>query len=338
MKIRIALGLTGVLIAAPALADLTVGQNLGTLGAGTISLTGDTSGLLNNCDYYDGPVGAPFLESGPEYVYQFTLASTMIIEINQNLTVAPDHDHFLLDSLVTTWDGTYNRSNNSLGFVDESGLLGQFDAGTYFLSVDGYNGDEGAYDFDLILAEPPEPPEYLLLEDFNAGIPANWTILDNIPGGGPFVWMTNDVAGRENYAGGDGLCADADSDEFGASGTPYDTSLITPEFMVPADAEFMFTAAYNDLGAGGDTAEVNVTTDGGTTWTNLLTWDEDHDPAGPGELVNIDFGGYAGETAQVEFRYYGGGWDWYFQVDNVGLTPEPASLMLLALGALLRRR
>jgi hypothetical protein len=52
---------------------------------------------------------------------------------------------------------------------------------------------------------------------------------------------------------------------------------------------------------------------------NLLTWMEDHDPYGPGEAVAIDISGFAGATAQVEFRYYGDSWDWYVEVDDVGV-------------------
>ena len=182
------------------------------------------------------------------------------------------------------------------------------------------------------------PPQYVWFEDFNAGIPGAWTITDNL-GNSPFVWTTNDVAGRTNYAGGDGLCADADADAFGSSGVPYDTSLISPSFEVPADGTLEFDAAYNDLTAGGnDIAEVNILTATGST--NLIYWDEDHDAYGPGEHVSVDLSPYAGQQAQIEFRYYGGGWDWYFEVDNVGVIPEPASLALLAFGglALLRRR
>ena len=59
-----------------------------------------------------------------------------------------------------------------------------------------------------------------------------------------------------------------------------------------------------------------------------------------GQAVQLDIGAYAGETAQVGFRYAGDGWNWWAQVDNVGVTPEPGTLALLAVGAMgvIRRR
>jgi hypothetical protein len=49
---------------------------------------------------------------------------------------------------------------------------------------------------------------------------------------------------------------------------------------------------------------------------------EDHDAYGPGEDVAIDLSGFAGNTAQIEFRYAGDSWDWWYEVDNVVVTGE----------------
>jgi hypothetical protein len=153
----------------------------------------------------------------------------------------------------------------------------------------------------------------LVAADFNAGLPTGWTVT-----GGPFTWVTNDVTGRTNYAGGDGLCMDGDSDYYNSGGAAYDTSLITPEFDVLPGAMLEFDAAYNYLST--EQFEVNITTDGGMNWTNLLTWMEDHDAYGPGEHVTLDLGAFSGNMAQVAFRYVGTGWDWWVEVDNVLIT------------------
>ena len=155
----------------------------------------------------------------------------------------------------------------------------------------------------------------VLSEDFNAGIPAGWTITDDAGAG--WQWELNTTTGRINYAGGDGTCMDADADW--AYAYPYDTSLITPEIAIPAGAVLEYIAAYNYLGTG-EAAEVNISTDGGVSWTNLLTWMEDHDAYGPGEAVSLDLSAYAGSTAHIAFRYYGDSWDWYYEVDNVAIV------------------
>ena len=148
--------------------------------------------------------------------------------------------------------------------------------------------------------------------DFNTGLPADWTVVDDV---GNFIWVTNDVSGRTNYAGGDGLCMVSDADEYSGSGLDYDTSLITPAFSVLSGCTLEFDSAYNYLSS--EQAEVNITINGGTSWINLLTWMEDHDAYGPGEHVVLDLSAYVGETAQIAFRHVGNGWDWYYEVDNV---------------------
>jgi hypothetical protein len=141
------------LLAVTAVADLGVNQSLGTLAPGTIRLTGNTTGFANNADKYDG-LGMPtYLESGTEYVYSFTLASTMQLSIpTQYQSGTPDNDQYILNSLTTTYDGTYNHAVGGVGFVDETGSFRAYGPGTYYLSVDGYNGAAGAYDFDLAAA------------------------------------------------------------------------------------------------------------------------------------------------------------------------------------------
>ncbi|MGD8452448.1 MAG: hypothetical protein PVJ57_11565 [Phycisphaerae bacterium] len=141
--------IAGLFLAGVSYADLNLDSDLGTLGVGDYNLTGTTAGMPNNCDYYDG---CSYNESLGEYVYSFTITSTMQISLTSNSSGNPDHDQFLLDSLVTYNDGTYNRSANMLNYVDESGAFGRFEAGTYYLSVDTYySTPEGPYDITLSL-------------------------------------------------------------------------------------------------------------------------------------------------------------------------------------------
>jgi hypothetical protein len=90
-------------------------------------------------------------------------------------------------------------------------------------------------------------------EDFNAGIPAGWTRTDNAGAG--WTWELNTTTGRMNYAGGDGTCMCGDCDFWYSY--PYDLSLITPEFLVPAGGTLQFIAAYNYLGTG-EAFQVNI--------------------------------------------------------------------------------
>ena len=93
----------------------------------------------------------------------------------------------------------------------------------------------------------------VFFEDFNSGMPGDWTLLDRAGNG--FYWTLNSLTGRTNYAGGDGDCAIADQDDYWDY--PYDTSLITPWFVVPDGGTLEFIAAYNYLGSG-EAFEVNI--------------------------------------------------------------------------------
>jgi len=159
MTRRVIMGIAVLLLSAGvASADLTVNYDLGTLAYGsTTTLTGDTTGMVNNCDYYGV---ASWIESGPEFVYQFTLLENSILSIPTNAYDGIDHDQFLLDGL-TTYESEGAWYTDGLAFVDETGTFdGIWGPGTYYLSVDGYNGAEGTFNFDLFVEQyaAPEPP------------------------------------------------------------------------------------------------------------------------------------------------------------------------------------
>lgn len=155
-------------------------------------------------------------------------------------------------------------------------------------------------------------------EDFEDTFPpTDWTVVNY---GGTDVWQRNDVWSRPNYAGGMGYCADADSDAIG-SGTTMDTGLRTPEFDLTEglSAQLEFDHSYNDIG-GADYAQVRVSTDGGTSWTQIAFYNEDHSALGPGEHITLSLNAFLGEASVIiEFRYGAATWDWWWEVDNVNV-------------------
>lgn len=147
----------------------------------------------------------------------------------------------------------------------------------------------------------------VLFEKFEAGIPGTWTVIDN-SSGSCGVWQSNDAGGRGNLTGGSGGFAIVDSDYEGCA----DTALITPSFDIPLNAHLTFDTDYNHLA---DVAAVDITTDGGGTWINLLHWEEDH--RGPLK-VDIDLSAYSGETVQIRFVNVADQ-DLWWELDNVRL-------------------
>jgi hypothetical protein len=170
-------------------------------------------------------------------------------------------------------------------------------------------------------------------EGFENGVPpAGWSIQTNEPNGPQ--WSTIAGCGETgNFTNGSGEAACVSSDIFGAA--EMDTSLVTPMFDLTGfgTASLSYTANYQNF-ANLDFLNVDISADGGATWTTLLSWNEDHGAfrAQPGENVSIDLSAYAGQSGlMLRYRYYDpntGDWNWYAQVDNVGLTcgqvgPEP---------------
>lgn len=166
-------------------------------------------------------------------------------------------------------------------------------------------------------------------EAFDSGIPASWSVVNNAMGGP--VWTNLAGCGEAgNYTNGGGDAACVSSDVFGAG--EFDTELRTPVIDLSAytaPAGLTFNVNYQNF-ANSDFFEVDVSTNGAAgPWTNLLTWNEDHGAfrATPGEAVNLDISSVAGQ-ANVMFRFHyfdpnTGDYDWYAQVDNVGMSATP---------------
>jgi hypothetical protein len=162
----------------------------------------------------------------------------------------------------------------------------------------------------------------VLDEDFNAGIPADWTVVDD--DGSGVIWDTNVYWGDPNWTGGDGMCAEASSDNFGTAS--YDTSMYTPVMDLSAGFNQTLSCLVNFQNfAGYDYFYIDVSFDAGMNWSNLLTWNEDHGTfhGAPGELVVLDLGGGTA-TTQLRFRWYDPvpHWNWEVQVDDVLVTME----------------
>ena len=161
--------------------------------------------------------------------------------------------------------------------------------------------------------------------DFDAGLPVDWTVINNEPSGPQWGNLASCGEGG-NYTNGALDAACASSDVFGSA--EFDTELRTPTFSTlgQASVTLTFTSNYQNF-ANLDFLDVGVSVDGGAGWTTVLSWNEDHGAfrATPGEDVNLDISAEAADQANVIVRwhYYDpntGDYDWYAQVDDVAVT------------------
>jgi N-acetylneuraminic acid mutarotase len=143
--------------------------------------------------------------------------------------------------------------------------------------------------------------------------PSGWTVANATANGG---WGFDDPHPRGNNTGGSGGFAMIDSDQLG-SGKAEDTTLTTPvtDFSGTANPDLSFDTDYKGFTNG--YADVDVTVDGGATWTNL--WHHSTDSVTGPAHVDLAMPQAAGKSAtQVRFHYVGT-WAYWWELDNVFL-------------------
>ncbi|HET9048340.1 MAG TPA: GEVED domain-containing protein [Chiayiivirga sp.] len=159
-------------------------------------------------------------------------------------------------------------------------------------------------------------------EGFDSVPPAAWTIETGQPAGPQ--WVLNSDLGYGNWTNGTGTAATVSSDDL--PGT-YDTSLVSPSFDLTGMtwATLNYSANFQYY-SGVEAFDVDITTDDGLNWTNVLSWvATGHGGLGntPGEDVSIDLSPWAGQAGlKLRWRYHTaevGAWDYYAQIDDVGL-------------------
>jgi Carboxypeptidase regulatory-like domain/Subtilase family len=156
--------------------------------------------------------------------------------------------------------------------------------------------------------------------------PADWTTTTNRS----LLWRFDDPGGRGNLTGGSDGFAIVDSD-FANPSLFQDTSLVSPSWDL-SELTHPALAFHTDyFGMSNSRATVELSTDGGTTWTQL--WIHQTDSVRGPSLQTIDLSPWAGQpSVQMRFRYQGYA-TWWWEVDNVTLgerssAPQPGGLLV----------
>ena len=155
-----------------------------------------------------------------------------------------------------------------------------------------------------------------LQEDFNAEIPATWTVDDGGAATGD-SWISGQQGGGNSLDGTNGAIVDSDAN---GNGTELIETLTSPIFdTTGAVALFLdFDQFYNDLttGAGSDSGIVEVFD--GTDWIEILNQDADTGTFATPDQQHIDITAYSNAAMQIRFLYNdGNAWAWYWFVDNI---------------------
>jgi hypothetical protein len=181
--------------------------------------------------------------------------------------------------------------------------------------------DNTALDFRIDMKR-----ERLLYARFNDGLPEGWQVWDNAGEG--LEWDSCSEYGMDNWTGGGGDCFGVDT-EYQAGAVPFDTELWSPPIDLTGYTKvgLKYYANYQNYG-GADYLDLDISTDGGLTWNNLSSWNEDHGGfmSLPGQTVTVNLDAYVGEEIILRWHYYDPYEyyeDWYVQVDEVIITAEP---------------
>jgi hypothetical protein len=201
--------------------------------------------------------------------------------------------------------------NNAPNFAFH--LSGAAACGTVIPFTVHFTSDQGTWDRDFSITTTPAALSTMLNENFESWPLTGWII----GGAGPCLWDDNVLVGRANYTGAAGDCADADADKCGEA---IDTTLATPAFSLAgvSTAKLEFNLAWFDY-YGTSYGDVDITTDGGTNWTNLA----ELTPADTGIAgrATIDLTSFVGNPAcQIQFHYITNAWELLWEVDDVTIS------------------
>jgi hypothetical protein len=143
-----------------------------------------------------------------------------------------------------------------------------------------------------------------------ATAPAGWTV-DN--GTGTAGWTFTDDGDRGNLTGGSGGFAIVDSDHAG-SGNTEDTTLTAPaaDFTGVSSPSISFDTDYDSYNS--QTADVDVSVDGGATWSNV--WHHTTDALRTAH-VDIPVPQAAGKSSVLVRFHFTGSFGWWWELDNV---------------------
>ncbi|WP_405583194.1 carboxypeptidase regulatory-like domain-containing protein [Streptomyces sp. NBC_01190] len=149
--------------------------------------------------------------------------------------------------------------------------------------------------------------------DSTTSAPADWSVVN--AEGDSTGWEFDDPGARGNNTGGDGSFAIVDSDHYGY-GPTQDSSLLSPVFDLAGDDHPEVAFATDYRGSFGQTASVDVSTDGGASWDSVWTPPPaPMDLAGPAK-IEVPLTPYAGQKVQVRFHYTGN-YSYWWKIDDV---------------------
>ncbi len=171
-----------------------------------------------------------------------------------------------------------------------------------------------------------------LVDGFDNGIPPGWQVIDGGEGiGSTATWTTRNPCQRKGEAplGAPWMMVDSDC---AGPGDSQDEQLISPPIDAAACTSVQISFVNQFRSFGTEIGDVDVSVDGGSTWTNVLRLQgfDDGYPL-PAER-RLDVSALAaGSTFRVRFYYRNAHFDWWWAVDDFSVTCSTQAAQLPAL-------
>ena len=186
-----------------------------------------------------------------------------------------------------------------------------------------FTADQGSWSDNFSVQVGGTFTSYLISEDFAGGIPGTWTVVNG--GSCNATWVDNNPGNRNIGSPFVPPFAIADSDDAGIGCGVMDEELITPssDASTCSTVTLDFSNQFRWYSLGGDEiGDVDVSTDGGNTWTNLLRMQGASDGYPTPNTKTIDLSAQAAgqPDVKIRFHYYNADFDWWWAVDNVNLS------------------
>ncbi len=284
------------------------------LSAGSLNVPADGQATVTATMTVPADAGIGLYEGAIEYDGQVIPVITHVAAD----TATFDFGAASLDETLgdTPYDNGHLLGSTDWGWRPETGDWKQF----YYDVADGAadSGTGMVVTTEWAFPEPIEItplPESLLFEQFDDGIPWDWTVIDNVEACSR--WVSSTALAADNWTGGEGPAAEASSN-YCMSG--MDTELYTPAIDLTGQTEAWpafrthFIGNIDWQGTVIERGIVDISDDGGATWTQLLDL-----TAYTFTPRFIDLSEYAGSTIQLRFHYVALSWSFWWQLDDVGI-------------------
>ncbi|THD13406.1 hypothetical protein B1808_08485 [Pseudofulvimonas gallinarii] len=160
-------------------------------------------------------------------------------------------------------------------------------------------------------------------EDFEGTFPpAGWTLTDTGTPACPW-FQTNGTSMSGFVPGSTGQGAAIDADACGSGGT-YNASLVSAPIDLTGygQATLNFDLSYRHLST--LNLSVDVSTDGGATWTSIQSYSGSVGYPGAPVEQEIDLSAYANQTIQIRWNWQSG-WTWWAWIDNVEVVARDSA-------------